>query len=317
MSDFDVYWRAGSRVIATEPLYRVEDGHFQHKYFPVFGVLMIPLALLPLKAAKVVWFYGSVAVIAGLVSLSVKLLPHKKAPPLTLALVTTVAMAKFFAHELNLGQCNALMALAVLAGLDLLESGRPILSGAAFALSAAIKPYALVFLPYLLLKKQVTAFGAFLGLVVAALLIPAAIYGAGGNLELLKGWIGTLSESTPANLLNEDNVSIWAMYAKWLGVGPLAVKLALGTIGVLSAATLVLIWRGSAIRESEYLEIAVVLAVLPLVSPQGWDYVLLMATPAIMLFVNAFRDLPVPVRFVSGSAVAIMAFSIFDLMGRQ
>src|ERR1035437_3390908 len=74
--DFEVYWRAGTRVLAAEPLYRAEDGHYQYKYWPVFGVLMIPLALLPLQAAKVVWFYGSVAALVALVAMSFRLLPH-------------------------------------------------------------------------------------------------------------------------------------------------------------------------------------------------------------------------------------------------
>ena len=56
MPDFEVYWRAGGRALAAEPLYREEDEHFQLKYLPAFAVLAIPAALLPLPVAKAIWF---------------------------------------------------------------------------------------------------------------------------------------------------------------------------------------------------------------------------------------------------------------------
>ena len=52
MPDFEVYWRAGVRALAAEPLYREEDAHFRLKYLPAFAVLCIPAGLLPLTASK-------------------------------------------------------------------------------------------------------------------------------------------------------------------------------------------------------------------------------------------------------------------------
>lgn len=317
MPDFEVYWRAGTRVLAAEPLYRAEDGHFQHKYWPVFGVLMTPLALLPIKAAKVVWFYGSVAALVALVAMSFRLLPHRKPPPLALVLVPTIAMLKFFAHELNLGQCNALMALSVMTGFGFLRSDRTVLAGVSFALSVAIKPYSVVFLPYLLLKRHLMALGVFLAFVLVSLVLPAAIYGIKGNAAQIDGWIRTIAESTLPNLLNQDNVSIWAMYGKWLGAGSLAFGLALGTIALVGIGFLVLLWKGSGVTGGEHLEMAMLLVLLPLLSPQGWDYTLLMAAPAVMVLVNEFQDLPVSVRVAGSTAVAVMALAVFDLMGRR
>jgi hypothetical protein len=317
MPDFEVYWRTGARFMAATPLYRVNDGHFRHKYFPVFGVLMLPWAILPLRSAKIVWFYGSVAVLVGLVTMSVMLLPRRKVTPITLAFVTTAAMLKFFAHELNLGQCNALMALCVLSGFGFLKNDRPVLAGASLALSVAIKPYTVIFLPYLLLKRHLVAFGVFLAFAIVGLVLPAAIYGAKGNLAQLQEWTRVVFQSAPANLLNQDNVSIWAMYAKWLGTGRMAFELALGTIVLIAGLFLVLLAKGVGLAEAEYLEMAVLMALLPLLSPQGWDYVLLIATPAIMLLVNEFRDLPISLRLISGAGVALMALSVFDLMGRR
>src|SRR5262245_63151866 len=59
MTDFEVYWRAGARAMAAEPLYRPEDGHYQNKYLPALALIVVPLSFLPLETAKVVWFYIS------------------------------------------------------------------------------------------------------------------------------------------------------------------------------------------------------------------------------------------------------------------
>src|SRR5688572_15259571 len=77
MPDFEVYWRAGSRAAAAEPLYREEDEHFRLKYLPAFAVLAIPAALLPLPAAKAIWFGITVSLIPVLLALSLGLLPAR------------------------------------------------------------------------------------------------------------------------------------------------------------------------------------------------------------------------------------------------
>jgi Glycosyltransferase family 87 len=317
MPDFEVYWNAGARVMSAAPLYRPEDGHFQHKYLPIFAELVAPLALLPLTRAKIIWFYGSVAVVVGLLAISLSLLPHRRLPPQVLVLCTVLGMLKFYAHELNLGQCNALMALCVVVGFACLSRGRPVLAGLVLAMAVVIKPYPVIFLPYLLVKRRLVTFGVFLALVILSLLLPAVIYGAEGNRLLLEGWMQTLSQSTRANLLNQDNVSIWAMCARWFGVGALASGLALAILLAIAAGVLVLLQLGSERPRAEYLEMALLLMLIPLVSPQGWDYELLVATPAIMLLVDEFRGLPLAMHLASGAAMATMALSVFDIMGRR
>jgi hypothetical protein len=75
--------------------------------------------------------------------------------------------------------------------------------------------------------------------------------------------------------------------------------------------------RRRTVREPLALEAAVLLTLMPLLSPQGWDYVFLLATPAIALLVNYEDRLPAGWRIGAGIAVAIAAFSLFDIMGRR
>lgn len=55
---------------------------------------------------------------------------------------------------------------------------------------------------------------------------------------------------------------------------------------------------------------------IPFVSPQGWDYVLLVATPAVMLLVNWEGSLPGVLRWPTLAALALIGLSIYDVMGR-
>jgi hypothetical protein len=71
------------------------------------------------------------------------------------------------------------------------------------------------------------------------------------------------------------------------------------------------------VRSPLGLEAALLLTIMPLVSPQGWDYVLLLATPAMAFLVNYEDRLSAGWRLASGIAVAIAAFTLFDIMGRH
>ena len=67
----------------------------------------------------------------------------------------------------------------------------------------------------------------------------------------------------------------------------------------------------------ETLEGSLLLLLIPLLSPQGWDYVFLIGTPAVMLLVNDLRSLPRGLRIATIAAIAVVALSIYDLMGRS
>lgn len=317
MPDFEVYWRAGRRAIAAEPLYRPEDGHYQLKYLPAFALLVAPVAMLPLAAAKGVWLLATLLAMGMLVRDSLRMAQRGRLPTRIVALLVLLAMLKFFLHELTLGQSNALMAWLLVLAVSLLRSGREVPAGLLVALAVIVKPYAAAFVPYLALRRRWRALGVSITGVLVSLAAPAAIYGWTGSAALLRSWFDTVSASTPANLLGQDNVSIWAMYAKWLGVGSAAFWLATITVGAVAALFLLIVRRGRASVDGDYLEMAALLILMPLCSPQGWDYVLLVSTPAVVLVINRFGDMPPAVRAASVVAVVVMAFSVFDLMGRQ
>jgi hypothetical protein len=53
-----------------------------------------------------------------------------------------------------------------------------------------------------------------------------------------------------------------------------------------------------------------------LLSPQGWDYVLLIGLPAYVCLVDRWNDLSLPWRAVAAMGIFLTSFTIFDLLRR-
>jgi hypothetical protein len=316
MPDFEVYWKAASRAAHAELLYRPTDGHYQFKYLPAFAVLAIPLGRMPLSTAEIVWFATSVALLVTLLALAVRLPVERRKPVRWLVVLTVLAFGKFYAQELVLGQVNILFAVIATAAFLAMRSGREVSAGALVALGIVIKPYAVLFLPWLVARRRLpSVVSATVGLAVV-LVLPAVLYGWEGNSALHREWWRTVSETTAPNLSLYDNVSLAAMYFRWFGPGPLSGRLALGTAALLlSLVALVFIGRRG-IAFPEGVEGAMLLTLMPLLSPQGWHYVFLIATPAIVYLANYEDLLPRPLRVVTIAAVAAIGLSLFDVMGR-
>jgi hypothetical protein len=218
-------------------------------------------------------------------------------------------LAKFLVVEIKLGQINALVTLVLL----LMASARTEAgAGALWGLATAMKPYGLIFLPYYAVRARFVALASGLTVLVGAFLAPSIFYGLERNLEVHREWYRTLSDSTPRELGSADNVSLAAFLTKWSLPPELAAWLVLG----LGIAMLLLLRFGKDLPRAAVLEVATLLVLIPLVSPLGWDYQFLTSALALTLLARHWTDFPRPFRWVLGANLSLIAFSIYDLMGR-
>ena len=317
MPDFEVYWTAGGRAARAEPLYRPEDGVYRLLYFPTFAVLAIPLGSLPLPGAKVVWFAASATALAALIWLGVQALPERRRPTWWLVLVAIVGLGKYYAEELVLGQANLMLAVVATGAIVALAARREALAGGLLALAVVVKPYGLIFLPWLVARRQIAStMAAAIGL-LGGVAVVSGIYGVHGAIDLHRNWWWTVTDRTAGTLAHSDNVSVASMYTKWLGTGALADWLTATTSAILlfSAVSVFLARRG--VARPDALEAALLLTLTPLLSPQGWDFVLLVSTPAIVYLANYHDRLPRVLRTLSVAAVAVLGLTLFDLLGRR
>ena len=317
MRDFEVYWTAASRALEAQPLYRSTDGHYQFKYLPAFAVLSAPIGRLPLEQAKAAWFVASVVLLVALIALSIRLLPERRRRTWVLTLLVLIAMGKFYGHELVLGQVNVLFAVLATAGVLMTVRGGETAAEFLFIAAAAVKPYGIIFLPWMTYVRGRRAILTTAAGLVLLLTLPVILYGAAGTIDLHRHWWRTVTESTAPNLTNNDNVSVAGMYAKWLGPGPTSGRAAAATSLALIAALIFVVSRRRTVHRPEALEGATLLTCIPLISPQGWDYVFLITTPAIVLFANYDDLLPGWVRWTTWVAIATTGLSLFDVLGRE
>jgi len=82
------------------------------------------------------------------------------------------------------------------------------------------------------------------------------------------------------------------MFATWLGVGQAAALAATVSALLLVANVAAPFAVRRRVVAPAGLEAAMLLALIPLLSPQGWDYVFLIATPAFVYVINYDGDLP-------------------------
>ena len=314
--DFVVPRTAAVRFLAHEPLYRPEDGHYQYKYFPAFAVAMVPFTWVSKEVAQVIWFTLTWGMAVAFVRLSLVALPDRRVSSRALMWLTALLCGKFFVKELTFGQFNLPVGLLMLGAVIAAQQKGRFAAGAAIAAGVFVKPYALVLVPWLartLGWRSIVPFTLVMG---AGLILPAVSYGWDGNLTLLQEWYRTVTSTTRPNLLVADNVSFASMWAKWIGPGPLASNLALGSSVTAMAAGGVLMWRRRQVAEPNFLEASYFCVLITLLSPQGWDYTLVLGLPGFMLLVDRWRDLSLAWRAVALTGFFLTSFTIFDLLGR-
>ena len=316
MPDYEVYRRAAVRAIAAEPLYREADRHYQFKYLPAFAVVTIPLGLAPDPVVRACWFAVSILMLVVLLRKSVIVLPERLHSRAYLIGITFILLGKFYAPELELGQVNIAMAAVVVLALAEMQAGREFTAGLLIAVAIVLKPYAVLLVPWLVGRRRLPSLaGAFTGIAVA-LILPVAFYGFDGNAHLLAEWWRTVTQTTAPNLADVNNVSAASVFARSLGPGPAAQALAaVLMLTLLAVAALVFFSRGG-VPVPEPLEAGLLLTMMPILSPQGWDYVFLLSTLATMLLVNYRARIPGVMKPLVTTALIVIAFTIFDLVGR-
>jgi len=320
MADFEVNYKAGQRIRSGETLYRTADGHWQFKYPPFSAFLYVPLTLLPLALAKAVWFGLIVAASVSIIVISSKLIDYKYDTFLSPVLVTVLVMGRYFFREIQLGQINALITFLLVALIWLLARSQTAaaaaVGGALGGLATALKPYALVFFPYFALRKKWTALALGLAVLSLAIFAPALSYGWKGNLIVLGEWRSSLAASTPSLLSSQDNVSLIGFLMKRTHDQSVSLVVYGIILAALGGLVLFLLHRGSRLSQSTVLDGFLLLALIPLISPLGWDYTFLCAAPAVMLICRHYDKYR---PFWKGFLVfnfLIISLSLYDLMGR-
>jgi hypothetical protein len=277
----------------------------------------VPLAVIDIEAAKAIWYAISVGLLLLFVQQSVDLLPARRLRKSTLYWLVALCLLKFVIYELINGQFNLPLAALSMAAFSAARRRQPWLAGALVAAAVFVKPYGLIFVPWLALALGSPALVSFALVMAAGLMLPAAIYGWKGNLDLLAGWWHTVSSTTAPNLFHRHAISFAAMWAKWLQPGRPA-TIAAGVCVLAAGLLVLLVWRRRrAVPEPAYLEFSLLLLLIPLLSPQGWDYVLLLGAPAFVCLIDRWSDMSYAWRAVTIAGFFLASVTAYDTVGQH
>ncbi len=321
MADFEVNYKAGQRLQNGETLYRTADGHWQFKYLPFSALLYLPLAFLPLSLAKACWFGLIVVASVSIFVLSSKLIDYKCDTLFSPVLVAVLVTGRFFLREIQLGQINALIAILLLVVTWLLvrsesRSG-PAAGGAIGGLAAALKPYAVIVFPYFALRKRWSALAAGSAALSLAILSPALFYGWRGNLIVLGEWRSSLAASTPFLFSSQDNISLIGFLMKRTHNQNLSLTIYTIILILLGGLVLFLILKGRRVPRSSVLDGFLLLALIPLLSPLGWDYTFLSFAPAVMLICRHYGKYRPFWKGFLVTGLLVISLSLYDVMGHR
>ncbi len=320
MTDFQVCFQGGQRVLAGETLYRPSDGHLQYKYSPFSALFFSLFTLIPYETAKILWYYLEWFFLAGAFCLSLRLLPVRNKSAVFLIGFSLLILAKFAGREFELGQINTLIIFLLTYSLGRSLAGEEAKAGLAYGFSLLFKPYALIFFPYFLLKKKFRLVAVGVVTLLFGLWAPAAFYGFSGNLNVLKEWVSTLFNSTPALLTAGDNASLYAFILKHTKVASrtLSDLLILLTVFFFAYLFLKMIKRGGEVDlvRPEVLEGSFLFVLIPVLSPLGWYYNYLYAVPAVMLLLDSLDRFKPVWKYILIADFLVIGGSLQEILGK-
>jgi len=330
MNDFQVYHRAAQRLAMGENLYRpVEDGHYYYKYSPTAAVFFLPLGLLPVIPAQVVyWLFLALVICLGFyISMSLVKPGFRDENPRAvnnILLLACLTLVVHFQRELRLGQANALLMVMFFVLFYLESKGKLIAPALVLAASVFIKPYALIFLPYFALKKKLRLIGLSCLLAAVFYLLPAIFIGFGALGEQQGRWLHELAleMSSKQNMLSDGNHTSFSVVARsikkrlieFTHETTLIYQAAL--VILLMAAFLYLLRRGRAVASPYALEWALLLLAIPLLSATSRN-AFVFAQLAVLAVLFNFGRLAIWQKVVAVSGLVLLGGNMYDLWGPQ
>jgi Glycosyltransferase family 87 len=147
-------------------------------YPPLFAFLMLPFEPMPLWLRDLVWYLVTVGATIGSFKLAETIARNTVATPLNavelswLRFLGLLLSSKLILAVFENQAYDALVLLVLLLGLAALTTGREFWGGASLAFAAALKATPVIFLPYLLWRRNFAAAAAFVIVFLVASFLP-------------------------------------------------------------------------------------------------------------------------------------------------
>jgi hypothetical protein len=295
--DFNLYYRAGARVLHGESIYRLdESSHFL--YAPIIAIAFAPFAALPLRGAQFAFFLVcAVSLIALIFGSRRMLLDRERRLTPVLILLPVILCARFIDNNIEHGQINlptlALTVWAIIFG----EEDLPIASGAALALAVLIKPFAGLAGLFLLLEGKWRPIIFSIGFGFALVIAPMLFFGPRGAIEQTIAYVQVVDSMTDRYTTMLTNQSATSAVARLMSIGAGAnsssshAALYIGTAIELALVGAIVIWFLRTVDSGprnglppHRFELAAFFCIMPSLVPISWkSYYAALLVPYLLL----------------------------------
>ena len=286
MNDFGKFYYSSRQFLDGQDMYAPNaatlmpvGGGRTHQFLnmnpPHFHMLLLPIARLSPASAIIVWALGSVAALGWSLALIVRELRLRLTP---LAAAWGLAALAGWAATGTLiitGQVSLILTLGVTLAWVSARRGRWTTTGMWLGALASIKPFMLIFVPWLIARRQWRALAAVAGAMAAAFLVGLAIFGVDAH----RSWLGALG--TTDWEWAAMNASLLGAMTLWFSDSPYFAPLAslpaivrpawLASAAVVGIASVLVAIRARGVEGIDRAFAVLLLGAL-LVSPLGWVY---------------------------------------------
>ncbi len=298
--DFNVYYRAGHRVLHGLAIYPPADSD-RFLYAPVFAILFAPLAALPRHVAQFVFFVvNAFSLIELILGAGVILFGRERRLPAALIVVPVLLSFRFIGNNIEHGQIN-LPTLALIVWVIIYAGeSRDGWAGLMLAAAILIKPFAVLAALHLAIRRRFGALGWAVAAGIALAVVPIVIFGPRGWVDQTGAYLNAVASMTNryrTMLTNQSAVSAAARLMS-LRIGAGAETSAVPTIVgmgleiVLVAA--VSLWEAMS-RErgnlTSHLALCGLFCLMPSIAPISWkSYYAAMLVPYMALTAALWTD---------------------------
>ncbi|WP_026464060.1 glycosyltransferase 87 family protein [Adhaeribacter aquaticus] len=329
MHDLEVYYKTASRIVKGQALYRIaEDGHYVFKYSPTAGIYFIPFLVVPFSIAKIIyWVLLTLFTILGLRQLycflNEKSLELQAAGANAIILLSFLVVGAHLHREWHLGQVNLVLLLIYILLIKSIIARKSRLTGLLLGFSLFLKPFGLIFFPYLIFKKQFKAVIWTLLFLLLLGLLPFVFYPSVKSFEHLYGsWIEELAIELGAkqDLLASGNHTIFSVLARftpihYLLTSPTTIRVyQLVVVALIGLSMLWFLLKGKQLANNIFPELAILISLIPLFAFTSYN-AFLFAMPCVIFLLYYFATFSVGERVLIIVGCVLIGGNIRDLTG--
>jgi hypothetical protein len=219
--DFNVYYRAGHRVLQGLAIYPPTDDD-RFIYAPIFAIAFAPLAAMPRHLAQFFFFIiNAFALVELIIGAGVILFGRQRQLRASLIVLPLLLAFRFVGNNIEHGQINLPTLALIVWAIIYAEEDRNASAGLMLATAILIKPFAILVALHLAIWRRFGALGWSIAVGVLLLILPGLVFGPHGLIDQTSAYLTAVASMTGryrTMITNQSAVSAAARIMSRLGI---------------------------------------------------------------------------------------------------